>query len=66
MYKRACKVAYLSRKRSKEFGLNYDVFDDGGQITFLQYIIRRSSSNVLLRKSKPFKGLVYLKRKITV
>ena len=34
-YKRARSVDYLSRKRSKDSGLNYDVCEDGGQIAFL-------------------------------
>ena len=40
------------KKTFEVFGLNYDaVFEDGGQIIFWHiYIIRRSSSNVLLRK----------------
>ena len=58
-YKRARSVDYLSRKRSKDSGLNYDaVFEDGGQINFCIYTIGRSSSNVLLRKSKPTKSII--------
>ena len=65
-YKRTCRVDYLSPKRSKYsvFGLNYDaVFEDGGEIIFLHTIIRRISSNVLLRKIKSYKIYYSLKER---
>ena len=42
------------------------VFEDGGQIIFLHisiYIIRRSSSNIFLRKSKPYKVYYTLQKR---